>query len=284
MNTILTHGRYLHTAIHRRWGGRLTRTVRNDDTKQRISDKLKSISDEYGADNLLFGFINSFSEHAYSNLNYQLGNSSLPTFLKDELRSTLQEQRGVPDKITSTFCQTQCDKVCEELLPLDTVQFVENATEINAAPIANEKSLTEHRKTLTENSDWTWHRTLRFIYDRMIFQYMKSHVTQGTDEKTKNWLMIIAAAIAALQVRFLQAAMDNLKTMQENMDLPCKRQESLDAMPEEARNNHLNLRRSQRQRFIAAQSHYQANLHMFRLATDMLTDFFSLFNRPCRFR
>jgi hypothetical protein len=118
----------------------------------------------------------------------------------------------------------------------------------------------------------------------MVIHSTKGLVNQEVDEKKLNWLALLCRSIAARQVRFLKAAMDNIQAIQESACLPRKSQESLDAMHEADRNHYYNLRKYHRQRFLTAQSHFQVNLRMFSLTTEMLMSLISLFNTPCRLR
>ncbi|MBW9257519.1 MAG: hypothetical protein K1562_07825 [Candidatus Thiodiazotropha sp. (ex. Lucinisca nassula)] len=164
------------------------------------------------------------------------------------------------------------DSLCKEFLPLQN----------QPTNITLKRSTTLKNNTL-QNS-WSWQRTLNFIYEKMVFSSISSDTPQEANEKTINWLAVISGSIAAIQIQFLQAAMDNLNTMQENVSFPCKSQEALDAMTGDERDCYIKLQDGCRRKFITAQSHYRANLHLFQLATQMLSTLFSLSSKPCRYR
>ncbi|MES9941264.1 MAG: hypothetical protein ABW104_06480 [Candidatus Thiodiazotropha sp. 6PLUC2] len=269
---------------HGRLLGRQTRVLRSEKVSRQLSSKLKNISDEYGTDELALGLNNSLSQHAYNSFNQQLCSSDLPNFLQDELRTSFSNQCDTLGPTDNIQCQSECDNLCNEFLPKDIMQHSTATPDLEADEAKTENDLVSNHKNHPIKSDWSWHRTLSFIYRHMILNSMNADNIQQTEKKTISWLCVLSGSIVALQVRFLQAAMDNLKTMQDNVSLPYKSQESLDAMSDDDRNIYISERNGKRQRFISAQSCFQANLHLFGLTTQMLTNLFSLFSRPCRLR
>ncbi|MBW9261632.1 MAG: hypothetical protein K1564_08680 [Candidatus Thiodiazotropha sp. (ex. Lucinisca nassula)] len=239
---------------------------------QRISNRLHSMTDDYAAEDMAAGFINSFTDHAYESLNQQLRNSTLPGFIQEQLRNTLKDNCSISNIAASPDCCRMMDSLCKEFLPLQN----------QPTNITLKRSTTLKNNTL-QNS-WSWQRTLNFIYEKMVFSLISSGTPQEANEKTINWLAVISGSIAAIQIQFLQAAMDNLSTMQENVSFSCKSQEALDAMTGDERDCYIKLQDGCRRKFITAQSHYRANLHLFQLATQMLSTLFSLSSKPCRYR
>jgi hypothetical protein len=283
MNTITPFSNALHIANHRRSIGRQLRTNRSDNSKQRISVQLQRISDEYGTDNLVMGLTKSLSDHAYDNLNHQLGNTTLPPFLKDELHNSLQDLRTASDNSRITQCRVECRKVYEEFLPLDSEQLAADTPVISDETPEKETPSPELSKAFTEKPEWSWRNTLSYIYKKTIFQNTKSSLVQNGNDTDLNWLTALAGDIAALQVRFIQAAMENIRTMAENSELPQQSQESLEALQEEDRQLYFSLRKSKRERFLTAQSQYKLNLHLFNLVSGLLMSIFNLFSHPCRY-
>ncbi|MCG8018717.1 MAG: hypothetical protein JAY97_21145 [Candidatus Thiodiazotropha sp. 'RUGA'] len=164
------------------------------------------------------------------------------------------------------------DSLCKEFLPLQN----------QPAGVTLKKP--SMLKINTLQNSWSWQRTLNLIYEKMVFNLIGSGTTQEANEKTISWLAVISGSIAAIQIQYLQAAMDNLNTMQENVSFSYKSQEALDTMTCDERDCYIKLRDGRRRKFITAQSHYRANLHLFQLATQMLSTLFSLFSKPCRYR
>jgi hypothetical protein len=272
-----------HTA-HRRVLGRLPRSSRGEGEAKRISTKLKRIADEYGADDLILGVTNSLTLLAHDNLNQQLGRSSLPSFLLDDLRGTLNTQCVVNKPATTKECQIACDAVVKEYVPLAEPEIKQPSLENNTASIDPCGPPVDPTPSQLVDIGLLWRRTVSRLYENMIYQSIRLNAKSETSEKIVNWLVAISGSIASLQCSFLQAAMDNLQTMQENISQPSMDQETLDAMDDCARKLYFTRRSEQQQRFLSAQSQYRANLYLFRLASNMLTSLFSLFSPPCRYR
>ncbi|MCG7982134.1 MAG: hypothetical protein JAY90_05195 [Candidatus Thiodiazotropha lotti] len=247
----------------------------------RISNRLQSITDDYGAEELAAGFINSFTDHAYESLNQQLRDSFLPGFLQDQLRNTIKDNCMISDIPASLACRSKTDTLCKEFLPLQNTQ---TTTTLKApAAVENQQQPSAAKIHILQNS-WSWQRTLIFIYEKMVFSLISSGSPREANEKTISWLAALAGSIAAIQIQFLQTAMDNLNTMQENVSFSCMSQQALDAMPRDERDCYIKLRDDRRRKFITAQTHYRANLQLFRQATQMVNTLFSLFSKPCRYR
>ncbi|MES9942236.1 MAG: hypothetical protein ABW104_19830 [Candidatus Thiodiazotropha sp. 6PLUC2] len=75
-----------------------------------------------------------------------------------------------------------------------------------------------------------------------------------------NWLVALAGALAKVQQKFLNAAMDNMKTMEENGSGAVQGGDN--AQSDEAKEK-------QRNEFLEAQSQYQANMQMFNMVANM---------------
>lgn len=274
--------RHLHHHLpQRRLINRQQSSLRSDKNMQRISSRLQNIADDYGAEELAAGFINSFTDHAYQSLNQQLCDACLPGFLQDQLSNTTRDSCSISTIAAALDCRNKTDALCKDFLPLQDQQATSGLKE--TAAVDNQQPPTP-MKIYTLQSSWSWQRTLNFIYEKMVLNIMKSGTTQEASKKTINWLAVISGSIAAIQIQFLQAAMDNLNTMQENVNFSYKSQETLDAMSRDERDCYIKLRDGRRRKFITAQAHYRTNLHLFRQATQMLITLFSLFSKPCRYR
>ncbi|MES9832307.1 MAG: hypothetical protein ABW139_08685 [Candidatus Thiodiazotropha sp. DIVDIV] len=273
-----------HHAVNNRLLVRQTRVIRNEKSTRRISRKLEMISDEHGTNELITGINNSLSQHAYDSFNQQLSKSSLPDFLQDELRTTFKDHCSTPNTPSSVECQSGCDAICDEFLSHDITENIEQIPDIVSDCIDNDELLISNQISLAMKPNWSWHQTLSFIYEKIIFNNIQASSNEQVEKKTFNWLIVLSGSIAALQVQFLQAAMDNIKTMQENVTLPFQSQETLSAMSDDERSLYISERNGIRQRFITAKSNYQANIRLFGMVTQMLTSLFGLFSRPCRLR
>jgi hypothetical protein len=75
-----------------------------------------------------------------------------------------------------------------------------------------------------------------------------------------NWLVALAGALAKVQQKFLNAAMENMKTMEENGSGAVQGGDN--AQSDEAKEK-------QRNEFLEAQSQYQANMQMFNMVANM---------------
>ncbi|MES9834608.1 MAG: hypothetical protein ABW139_20440 [Candidatus Thiodiazotropha sp. DIVDIV] len=73
-----------------------------------------------------------------------------------------------------------------------------------------------------------------------------------------NWLVALAGALAKVQQKFLNAAMENMATMEKNGDSAVSGSDQTDAEKETQRND-----------FLEAQSQYQANMQMFNMVANM---------------
>ncbi|MEW8272542.1 MAG: hypothetical protein AB2767_11365 [Candidatus Thiodiazotropha taylori] len=273
MSMLLHPIRHLHHhPQQRRAVSRPQSSLRSDKNMQRIGSRLQSMTDDYGAEDMAAGFINSFTDHAFESLNQQLRDSTLPGFIQEQLHDTAKDNCSISNVTASPDCCRMMESLCKEFLPLQN----------QPANVTLKKPTTLEIDTL-QNSG-SWQRTLNFIYEKMVFSLISSGTPQEANEKTISWLAVISGSIAAIQIQFLQAAMDNLNTMQENISFSHKSQEALDAMTCDERDCYIKLRDGCRRKFITAQSNYRANLHLFQLATQMLSTLFSLFSKPCRFR
>ncbi|MCG8487062.1 MAG: hypothetical protein MI756_06300 [Chromatiales bacterium] len=282
MSMLLYPIRHLHHhPAQRRLINRQQSSLRNDKNMQRISSRLKNIADDYGAEDMAAGFINSFTDRAFESLNQQLCDACLPGFLQDQLRDTTKDSCSISTIAATLDCRRKTDSLCKDFLPLGDQQATSSFKETTAV---DHQQLPNLLKIDTLKTSWSWQRTLNFIYEKMVFNIMKSGTTQEASKKTINWLAMISGSIAAIQIQFLQAAMDNLNTMKENINFSNKSQEALDTMPRDERDCYIKLRDGRRRKFITAQAHYRANLHLFRQATQMLITLFSLFSKPCRYR
>jgi hypothetical protein len=255
--------------------------IRQNTSTRRISGKLKELSDENGVDELIAGLNNSLSRHAFNSFEQQLNDSSLPSFLRDELKTTVDSQFGVLKKTSSIECQNQCDMVVGEILPPNIWENHNIVPEVETTPQdINQNTPDKKPSCKSIVSGWSRKQCLSYIYDNIVMNCLQTNSIEEVSKKTTNWLSIMANSMAGLQVDFLQEAMNNLKTMQENINEPHKSQETLDAMSDDDRITYINLRSVKRRRFISAQSSYQANMRLFSMTCRMMTALFSLFSRP----
>ncbi|MEJ2618861.1 MAG: hypothetical protein P8163_01095 [Candidatus Thiodiazotropha sp.] len=270
-------------ALQRRVVKRPHSALRSEKSSQRISNRVKSIADDYGDEDMAAGFLKSFTDHAFDSLDQQLRDSSLPNFLQDQLRNTLKDNCTCDvSKLTATVrCRNKTDALCKEFLPLRGHRAPANIEK--RVSIDNPQQPAEVKIAPLQKS-WTWQRSLNIIYDRMVRNMVNNTMNSDINKKSFSWLKLLSNSLAALQVQFLQAAMDNLNTMLENTSFSHKSQQALDAMSQEDRESYIQLRNGQRRKFITAQSHYRANLLMFRQTTQMASMLFSMFSNNCRFR
>ena len=80
-----------------------------------------------------------------------------------------------------------------------------------------------------------------------------------------NWLVALAGALANVQSKFLNKAMDNMEIMENNSDPEKVKESYSDEKKEEIRSEN----EKQRNEFIKAQSEYQANMQMFNMMANM---------------
>jgi len=79
---------------------------------------------------------------------------------------------------------------------------------------------------------------------------------EANGESAGNWLVALAGSLSKVQAKFLNAAMENMKTMETNGDAAVSGE---DAESKE----------TQRNDFLEAQSQYQANMQMFNMVANM---------------
>lgn len=273
-----------HPAIHRRPVGlKMGSLNKGDKFARRISSKLEDISEEYGTEEMMLGMISGLSQQASKDFNQQMDNSSLPNFMQDELQNTFKDECAMADSKVSVQCQIACNAVFEEHLSLEIQEGKLITGLIESGHIETDEQTLDLTQNQTVKSDWLLHRTtLGFMYEKMIFLGAQVNANQETDKKMFNWLVVMSSSLASLQCEFLQAAMDNLKTMQKNVGSPCKSQEDLDAMSYDDRERYHCQRNDVRKRFISAQSEYRVNLHLFSLTTQMLASLFRISNNTCQ--
>ncbi|MEJ2426696.1 MAG: hypothetical protein P8101_20030, partial [Candidatus Thiodiazotropha sp.] len=222
-----------------------------------MDEKLKELSDEYGTEQLGLGLIRQVNLQAETLLDQNLRDGPLPGFLEEELRLATREQCAT----TQTAIHPDCLNGCIEILN-PTAESIESVE-------------TEAMEPSEE---------IERLYENLILRALKTSPLMETEEKTSSWLSVLAGAFASMQVKFINAAMENLKTMQENSGFSQCDQETLEAMGEDERQNYLTQRDQSRQRFLMANNHYRVNLHLFSMVSRMLSEMFSLFSAPCRLR
>jgi hypothetical protein len=108
-----------HPAVHRRSVGLQMRSHRGDKFVRRISSKLEDIIEEHGTEEMVLGMISGLSQQASKGFNQQMDNSSLPNFMRDELRNTFKDECAMADTKVSAQCQIDCNAVFEEHLSLE---------------------------------------------------------------------------------------------------------------------------------------------------------------------
>jgi hypothetical protein len=268
-----------HHAVKRRVVIRPQTALRSEKSLQRINSSVQSITDEYGAEDTATGFMESFTEHAFDSLNQQLRDSSLPSFLQDQLCDSMKDSRlnSTPSDTSTVNCRNHTDTMCKEFLPLYDHQ---------TPPVIEKRIITDKqphapvaKKVNVLQNSWSWQRNLTLVYNKMAYNAVQSSTNSEISEETFNWVLLLAGAMAALQIQFIQAAMDNLKTMRENTGFAMKSQEALDAMSSEDRNSYIELRDGRRRKFITAQSHFRVNIHFFHQTTIMAKNMFGMFSK-----
>ncbi len=253
--------------------------------RRRMDEKLKKLSEEYSAEQLGQGLIRQVSLQVETFLDQNLRDGSLPEFLEDELLLTTREECIPPHQAIHPECLSNCSEIlaptADPVKSADTEatdpaeEIEQELQDVESTPIEPGISCDGMRGILQH---------LERLYENLFFQALKASSLNEIEEKTSNWLTILAGAIASMQVKFIAAAMENLKTMQENSGFSWCDQATLEAMGEDERLNYLTQRDQSRQRFLMANNHYRVNLHLFNIASRMLSEMFSLFSAPCRLR
>jgi hypothetical protein len=234
-------------------------------------------------DELITGLNYSLSRYAFNSFEHQFGESNLPCFLRDELTTTMNDQFNTLKITSSVESQNQCDTFIKDLLSINIWGILEEKPEFETdAGDIGQNTSTSNQIINPVTSGWSLKQSLTFIYEKMVFHSLQENNLEQVSTKTFNWLYIIAKSMAGIQVELLQAAMNNIKTMKDNICEPLKSQEALDAMSDDDRATYIKLRSDMRQRFISAQLSYQVNIRLFKTTCQMLTNFFSAFSRPCR--
>ena len=245
------------------------------------NEKLKKLAIDHGSKNIGFGLINNFTVQAQETLDHHLRNSSLPKFLEDELRVTTREQCSTHYLPDNSACLAACMELVDACMLDDPAELVP-LTDLGIA--AEEDPVTLKADDLSHLAQMervlSFSDRFSFLYEKLIFNTIKIALKEETDEKTYNWLCALAGAITRLQIRFITAAMENLKTMKENSGLSIRDQVELDAMSEIDRLDYKTQYSLSRQRFLLANNHYRVNLRMFNLTSQMLTGLFNLFVAP----
>ncbi len=253
--------------------------------RRRMDEKLKELSDEYGTEQLGLGLIRQVNLQAETLLDQNLRDGSLPGFLEEELRLATREQCA----ITQTAIHPDCLNGCIEILnpTAESIELVETEAMDPSEEIEEEA---QNIDSPSAESNYSYDgmkvfvQQLERLYENLILRALKTSPLMETEEKTSSWLSVLAGAFASMQVKFINAAMENLKTMQENSGFSQCDQETLEAMGEDERQNYLTQRDQSRQRFLMANNHYRVNLHLFSMVSRMLSEMFSLFSAPCRLR
>jgi hypothetical protein len=84
-----------------------------------------------------------------------------------------------------------------------------------------------------------------------------------------NWLVALAGALASVQNEFLNAAMEDMKIMEDNAAKSTLSKDDLKEMSEAEKIKHQEEKDEKRDEFIQAQSRYQANMQMFNMIANM---------------
>jgi hypothetical protein len=257
----------------------------NGRNRRRMDEKLKELSDEYGSEQLGLGLIRQVNLQVGTLLDQNLRDGSLPGFLEEELRLATREQCAT----TQTAIHPDCLNGCIEILN-PTAESIESVETEAMDPSAEIEEETQNVAAPSVDSNYSYDgmkvfiQQLERLYENLILQTLKTSTLMETEEKTSSWLSVLAGAFASMQIKFINAAMENLKTMQENSGFFQCDQGTLEAMGEDERQNYLTQRDQSRQRFLTANNHYRVNLHLFSMVSRMLSEMFSLFSAPCRLR
>jgi hypothetical protein len=84
-----------------------------------------------------------------------------------------------------------------------------------------------------------------------------------------NWLVALAGALAEVQSKFLNAAMENMAIMRENAADSTHSSKDYDKMSDSEKKADQDKKDEARDKFIQAQSEYQANMQMFNMIANM---------------
>jgi hypothetical protein len=90
---------------------------------------------------------------------------------------------------------------------------------------------------------------------------------KGEGKTSGNWLVVLAGSLATVQCKFLDAAMEDMRTMEENSAGATQKDTS--EMTKEKKQKVQQDQDAARDKFVKAQSRYQANTQMFSMVADM---------------
>jgi hypothetical protein len=268
-----------HRLFHHQTTHKVSHTRSGNGGGKKIDSKLKKFADRFGAEGLAQGLTNHLGHFVAEALNRQLNQSPLPKFIQDELRTATMDQCAKSFSTNSVACQAECNLLVENYAAL--IEEPSISGEICETLADFVSSVNTHANTENSDQQISLSFLLNYLYEKLIFQAAQIAVQSDIDDESSNWLLALVGAFSNLQTEFLSAATKNLSTMEECSRFTVHNQATLDLMTEDDRNQYQFSYSQSRKRFVVAQSHFKANLHLFTTSTFMLTNAFNLFKTPC---
>ncbi|MCG7965510.1 MAG: hypothetical protein JAY63_02860 [Candidatus Thiodiazotropha taylori] len=191
-----------------------------------IGQQLEQLMSQFGQQNVAGGLANCIQQDAANVANQHVDNCGLPKFIQDEMKQFIQDWMKENMQNVPSECQQGCNGVYEQATS-GSEQSGHTDACANAAYANAENECEDNRE---------------------------GGGTEG------NWLVALAGALAKVQQQFLNAAMDNMKTMEENGSGATQGGNDTQSAEEKEK---------QRNEFLEAQSQYQANMQMFNMVANM---------------
>ncbi|MES9853152.1 MAG: hypothetical protein ABW170_15150 [Candidatus Thiodiazotropha sp. L084R] len=234
-----------------------------------VGKMLGEMIGQFGSQNVAGGLANCVQQDAANVANQHVDNCGMPQFIKDEMRQFVQGWMQDNMQNVPSDCQQACSSAYDAA--------TNNNSAANGEPVPGGSDCT---RTEGGGSPGDSDNSYYNAYDTA----KQGCATTEDDEKKGsgkgNWLVALAGALATVQAKFLDSAMEDMKTMEENSSAAVSKKSGSDEIPENESPEQKETREKQnaetekaekeaRDEFLQAQSRYQANMQMFNMIANM---------------
>ncbi|MES9853146.1 MAG: hypothetical protein ABW170_15120 [Candidatus Thiodiazotropha sp. L084R] len=244
-----------------------------------VGKMLGEMIGQFGSQNVAGGLANCVQQDAANVANQHVDNCGMPQFIKDEMRQFVQSWMQDNMQNVPSDCQQACSSAYDAA--------TNNNSGATGEPVPGGSDCTRTEGGNSPSTGGASENGYDDAYTNASYGCAESAAEEGEEGKGKtasNWLVALAGALSEVQAKFLNAAMDNMDTMEKNSSSVAQGSDKESEVPEnetpeqketreqnEAKQEATDKKNDEAQRneFLKAQSQYQANMQMFNMMANM---------------
>ncbi|MES9853149.1 MAG: hypothetical protein ABW170_15135 [Candidatus Thiodiazotropha sp. L084R] len=217
-----------------------------------VGKMLGEMIGQFGQQNVAGGLANCIQQDAANVANQHVDNCGMPQFIKDEMRQFVQSWMQDNMQNVPSDCQSACNGV------YDQATNDQDGSSCTRTDGDGSSSRAESDSQMRDN-----------MVDGNCADESEGEGDGegGAGKAAGNWLVALAGSLASVQCKFLDAAMKDMRIMDDNA--AGSTQKDTSNMSDEEKQAYQQEQDKARDQFVQAQSRYQANTQMFSMIANM---------------